>query len=334
MSYYFKNLKPEYESEEEGDDDNNLESILSRRISKVDDATNGESSEEDEMKTISFSSLKKADQIMMEEEAKESKLSKKNKMKNSKLSTIKNNDTTSTRNESEATKKKYKEESFDEDSESDSDDEGAFFEEEEDNDDEQQNNKINKKQSKGKKKGKHAPIESSSKKRLSKRGVREIPGLNIPKTQNSNLYQDIRFDKSTGESTDLSVIRRRYQFLDEYREKEISELTKRLHDRKFLNKITDYEKEEMESKLISMKSRLQSVKNKDLERKIVKEYEDEINRNNSTRYHLKDSEKRKVIQKWKFDHMKAKQREKVMERKRKKRLGKEFKQFEFHQNNK
>lgn len=45
---------------------------------------------------------------------------------------------------------------------------------------------------------------------------------------------------------------------------------------------------------------------------------------------MKKSEKRKVVQKWKFDHMKAKQREKVMERKRKKRLGKEFKQFEFH----
>jgi len=118
--------------------------------------------------------------------------------------------------------------------------------------------------------------------------------------------------------------------LDEYREKEIDELQKLLQDRKFLSKIDQGEREEMEQRLKSMKSRLQSMKNKDLEREILKEYESDMNKNNNTRYHLKKSEKRKVVQKWKFDHMKAKQREKVMERKRKKRLGKEFKQFEFH----
>lgn len=146
----------------------------------------------------------------------------------------------------------------------------------------------------------------------------------------SNLYRDIRFDKSTGKALDSSIIRKRYQFLDEYREKEIDELQKLLQDRKFLSKIDQGEREEMEQRLKSMKSRLQSMKNKDLEREILKEYESDMNKNNNTRYHLKKSEKRKVVQKWKFDHMKAKQREKVMERKRKKRLGKEFKQFEFH----
>lgn len=146
----------------------------------------------------------------------------------------------------------------------------------------------------------------------------------------SNLYRDIRFDKSTGKALDSSIIRKRYQFLDEYREKEIDELQKLLQDRKFLSKIDQGEREEMEQRLKSMKSRLQSMKNKDLEREILKEYENDMNKNNNTRYHLKKSEKRKVVQKWKFDHMKTKQREKVMERKRKKRLGKEFKQFEFH----
>ena len=88
----------------------------------------------------------------------------------------------------------------------------------------------------------------------------------------------------------------------------------------------------MEGDLKSMKSKLQSIKNQDLEKNIIKEYEDNMNEGNQTRFHLKKADKRKVIQKWKFDHMKARQREKVMERKRKKRLGKEFKQFEFHQN--
>lgn len=89
-------------------------------------------------------------------------------------------------------------------------------------------------------------------------------------------------------------------------------------------------KTEMEQQVRQMKSRLETVQVMEMEQKIVKDYEAEINKNNKNKFHLKESEKRKVIQKWKFEHMKGKQREKVMERKRKKRLGKEFKQFEFH----
>lgn len=147
---------------------------------------------------------------------------------------------------------------------------------------------------------------------------------------NENLYQDIRFDKSLGKAEDYESIRKRYQFLDEYRQKEISELSRLLNDRKFVNKISERERDEMQEKLTSMRSKLQTLKNRDLDRKILKDYETEINKGNKTKYHLKESEKRKVIQKYKFDHMKAKQREKVMDRKRKKRLGKEFKQFSFH----
>nr|CAI6830803.1 AEL_HP1_G0051680.mRNA.1.CDS.1 [Saccharomyces cerevisiae] len=81
----------------------------------------------------------------------------------------------------------------------------------------------------------------------------------------------------------------------------------------------------MEQRLKSMKSRLQSMKNKDPSVKFSRNTKNDMNKQKQyERYHLKKSEKRKVVQKWKFDHMKAKQREKVMERKRKKRLGKEF----------
>lgn len=72
------------------------------------------------------------------------------------------------------------------------------------------------------------------------------------------------------------------------------------------------------------------MKNRDLEHNIIKDYEESLNKENKNKFHLKRSEKRKLVQKWKFEHMKSKQREKVMERKRKKRLGKEFKQFEFN----
>lgn len=321
MSYYFKNLQPSYDSDEEEETNamdlgETLEKVKKRRKHRGDseDEDEGDDNSDDEMQTLSFGSLKKAETLLAKEEklARQAKKNKKVEVK----------PTRSVKESSEQKKKKiYKEESFDE-SDSGSDSEGAFFEEEDEDDRRGGNRKNNKRH-------KHAPTETSSKKRVSK--IREIPGLEVPSNRNSRLYGDIRFDKALGSiETDPSVIRRRYQFLDEYREKEIAEMETLLHDRKFLNKVSDYDKEEMESKLRSMKSRLQSIKNKELETKIVKDYEKEMNENNKSKYHLKQSEKRKVIQKWKFDHMKARQREKVMERKRKKRLGKEFKQFEFH----
>ncbi|EHN00118.1 YOR287C-like protein [Saccharomyces cerevisiae x Saccharomyces kudriavzevii VIN7] len=296
MSYYFKNLKPDLNSDVEEDEENLLGKILADRNKQ--DVEQQESSDDD-LKTLSFSSLKKAETLMDEEDLKDNKPVHKKQIATT-----------------------YKEESFDEDESEDKSEEETGFFEEDSGDENNYNQKASKKRSK------HAPTEQSSKKRASR--VRDIPGLEIPRNKRSNLYQDIRFDKSTGKAIDTSVIRKRYQFLDEYREGEIEELQKLLKDRKFLSKIDAEDREEMEQKLKSMKSRLQSMKNKDLERNILKDYENDLNKDNSTRYHLKESEKRKVVQKWKFDHMKTKQREKVMERKRKKRLGKEFKQFEFH----
>ncbi|CAI4065182.1 hypothetical protein SUVZ_08G3070 [Saccharomyces uvarum] len=299
MSYYFKNLKPDLNSDAEDDDGESLEDILAKRNNQV--AEEQESSD-DELKTLSFSSLKKAETLMDEEDLKDKKPVHRKR-----------------------TATAYKKKSFDEDDESargSEEEDVGFFEEDSENE-----SRYGHQKNSGKK-GKHAPTEQSSKKRASR--VRDIPGLEIPRNMRSNLYQDVRFDRSTGKATDTSVIRKRYQFLDEYRENEIGELQKLLKDRKFLSKIDQGDREEMEQRLKSMKSRLQSMKNKDLERNILKDYENDLNKDNNTRYHLKESEKRKVVQKWKFDHMKTKQREKVMERKRKKRLGKEFKQFEFH----
>lgn len=304
MSYYFKNIKPGLEPTLEEEDE--LENVLRNSRNNHED----DESSDDELKTLSFGSLKKANAMLSEEEEEEE--------------------------EEVIAKKSVKERTFEEESVDDDDidsnsedasgsssdsEDGGFFENE---------YKDRKSSKKTKKKNKHAPTENSSKKRVSK--IRKIPGLEVPNSRNSNLYRDIRFDKSTGLPTDTTEIRRRYQFLDEYREKEIKEMEGLLKDRKFVSKISDYEREQMQEQLKSMKSRLQTVKNKDLEHQIIKKYEQDINKDNKTKFHLKETEKRKVIQKWKFDHMKANQREKVMERKRKKRLGKEFKQFEFHKN--
>jgi len=330
MSYFFQNIKATNDFDEEDqyeEDPDELRRILQRqqRNSKISaaqkhESDNGNDSDDDDLKTLSFGAIKNADNILEKETKTERRSQDKGKPKTFREEKFEDSDSNSDQPESDGP-------------ESESDSEGGFFEEDSDNDETEDNNNNNvrnrKSGSNKNQRHKHAPTEQSSKKRVSR--IRKIDGLNDNR-HGSSIYQDIRFEKSTGAVTDESVIRRRYAFLDEYREKEISDLDAILHDRKFVDKLNDRDREGMEGDLRSMKSRLQSIKNKDLEKNIIKEYEDNMNKDNQTRFHLKKADKRKVVQKWKFDHMKAKQREKVMERKRKKRLGKEFKQFEFHQN--
>ncbi len=182
-----------------------------------------------------------------------------------------------------------------------------------------------------KKKNKHAPSESSSKRPVSR--IRDIPGL--PSRREQTLHTDIRFDAAYGKA-DLRKIRKDYAFLDDYRKQEISNMEGILRDKK--NRLNDDEREEIKLQLQSLKSRMDTLKNRDLEESILKNYKkqqmDDFKSGKVNKpYFLKRSDKRKVLQKAKFDSMKPKQREKAMERKRKKRLGKEFKQLEFRPNN-
>lgn len=192
-----------------------------------------------------------------------------------------------------------------------SSDEGDFFDE----DSEPESNK---------KKHKHAPKESSSKKPVKK--IREIPGL---ETKKSTLFTDIRFDAALGKA-DMNRIRQDYKFLDQYREDEIKEIKKILKDSKLKSKLSNNEIKELEYEQKSLKSRLDSLRNRELQDKVLKEYKSNMNKNSTNKFYLKKSDERKIIQKYKFDHMKSRDREKVMERKRKRRLGKEFKQLEFN----
>jgi ribosomal RNA-processing protein 36 len=80
-----------------------------------------------------------------------------------------------------------------------------------------------------------------------------------------------------------------------------------------------------------LKSRLDTLKNRELQQKVLDDYKKKMNSSSTGgKYYLKKSEQRKIIQKHKYDSMKSSQREKVIERKRKRRLGKEFKQLEFN----
>ncbi|CAH2353867.1 rRNA biogenesis protein Rrp36p [[Candida] railenensis] len=184
-----------------------------------------------------------------------------------------------------------------------------------------------------KKKSKHAPSESSSKAPVSK--VREIEGLGS-KYKDNSLYRDIRFDAAYGKA-DLGAIRKNYAFLDEYREQELSQMKSMLKDKKSASLLSNREREDIEYKVQSLKSRLDTMKNRDLETKILTDHKKEQLKkfkdgSQTNPYFLKKSDKRKLIQKAKFDTMRSSQREKVMERKRKRRLGKEFRELEFNQN--
>ena len=362
MSYYFGNIRPGYDSSEADDDDNeSFDEAELRRVLKrtnelkrkragnregetkkaktkrgsddesdnVDADSTGSEDTDDELRTLSFGSLKKAESLLRHDEAVNRR--EKKGIRTSDDDGDDNNDDDDDSVSEPTPRSKLQNTSLSPseppDTSSSEDSDTGFFEEEDE--EEARTRSGNKSNQNRKRKHKHAPTEHSSKKRVST--LREIDGLKPSnKLENSGLYKDIRFDRSTGKAEDMAVIRRRYKFLDEYREREIAELEKMLSDKKFTSKLDEDELREMQTRLTSMKSRLQTIKNRDLESKIVKEYEDKINAGNKTRFHLKKSERRKVVQKWKFDHMGAKQREKVMDRKRKRRLGKEFRQFEFH----
>lgn len=218
--------------------------------------------------------------------------------------------------------------SDDSDGDSDgSEEEGDFFETSDDNDQGYNKGKSsgrNPRKQVQKKKSKHAPSESSSKRPVSK--VRDIGGL-----ESKSMYRDIRFDPAYGKAN-LDEVRKNYSFLDDYRQQEVQEMEQVL---KKDRNLSHFNKQKLEFKVQSLKSRLDTLNNRDLENKILSEHKKEQlakfkSGSQANPYFLKKSDKRKLIQKAKFDNMKTSQREKVMERKRKRRLGKEFKELEFN----
>ena len=277
-----------------------------------------EQSSDDELETLSFGALKSAQaELEKEEKQKKNKKKAKSKEQNSKRESV-HMSRDARRQPTKSSNREYDSESDEFENDGFSDMSDGMFDEEEDDDDSSNVGNNNKKKSK------HAPTETSSKRKVSK--IRQIPGLENRKNETS-LYRDIRFDAAFGKA-DLNRVRKDYKFLDDYRQQEVSEITKMLKDPKMRNKLSQREIEDLEYQSKSLRSRLDTLKNRDLEQEVVKKYKEE--RGIKGNFFLKKSDKRKIVQKHKFDNMKASQREKVVERKRKRRLGKEFKQLEFN----
>ncbi|KAK6456085.1 uncharacterized protein RJT20DRAFT_41624 [Scheffersomyces xylosifermentans] len=301
-----KTLRPSYEDDADdfSDDD------ISYSLNKSRDDNNAKSDEDDDdgLSSISFGALNSAQNKILAKSSRNGKGAKKSKSQK---------------------RHELSEERSEDDSESDSDSD-VPPKESSSSRNSKPNPKGGNRNRELKKKNKHAPSESSSKRPVSR--IREIPGLKS--SRESTLYTDIRFDPAYGRA-DLQKTRRDYAFLDEYRQSEIKNMESVLKDKKSSQMLSERDREDIQMQLQSLKSRLDTMKNRDLETKILADHKRNQMKSfkegtQSNPYFLKKSEKRKLIQKAKFDTMKASQREKVMERKRKKRLGKEFRQLEFN----
>lgn len=177
-------------------------------------------------------------------------------------------------------------------------------------------------------KNKHAPSETSCSEPGYKK--RDIEGLDTSKYKPSK-FGDIRYDPSFGKTNEAEV-RKNYAFLDGYREKEVDNLKKIIKDPKSKKILLGWEIEELELQAKSLRSKMDSLKNKEVSskvrRKVKNQYWDEIKSGNQGHY-MKRSDQKKLIQVEKFKSMKKGQVDKVIERKRKKRLAKEYKLVDF-----
>lgn len=179
---------------------------------------------------------------------------------------------------------------------------------------------------------KHAPMEMSSKRPVSRR--REV--VTVKKLQ----VRDPRFDplvtarSSAGAGNGKHGVdpaedraRRAYAFLDEYRDDEMRQLKAAIRKTK-----NPADKEKLQRALMSMESRKRAREQKDRERAVVDEHrrrEKELVKEGkkANPFYLKKSEQRKKLLVDQFAGMSQKQREKAIERKRKKIAGKEKKEL-------
>lgn len=190
---------------------------------------------------------------------------------------------------------------------------------------------------------KHAPAESSTRKRVSV--VRDIPGLEpVRRAGAVGDADDVRFDTALG-AADLSQARKNYAFLDEYRRDEVAALKEVLReaeaaeranqraesgggddDRVTLPTLSEYKKRDLKRKIQSLEGQLRTMKARDFETGVVARYKHEVKSGaREGPLHLKRSDKRKLVLAEKYKVMKRKDVDKAVERKRKRNTARERK---------
>lgn len=161
---------------------------------------------------------------------------------------------------------------------------------------------------------KHAPAELSSKKAVSRK--REV----VP-TQKPN-HRDPRFEPINA-AVDERKIKQNYSFLDAYRDSEVLEL------KLAIRKTKDSEgKEKLKRALLSLESRKKAQQIKEQQQEVLRRHrkvEKEKIEQGKRPFYLKKADQTKMALIERFEGMKGKQVDKVIERRRKKKAAKEKK---------
>ena len=161
---------------------------------------------------------------------------------------------------------------------------------------------------------KHAPTELSSKKAVSrKRSIVAAPII---------AHRDPRFEALSG-TLDSTKLEKNYSFLNDYRTSEISALKSSVRTTK-----DDAAKEALKRQLLSMESREKARAAKEVQQEVLREHrrrEKEAVEKGKKPFYLKKGEQKKLVLVKKFEEMEEKKVERVIERRNKKKAGKERK---------
>lgn len=174
-----------------------------------------------------------------------------------------------------------------------------------------------------KRSSKHAPQEQTSKKPVSRR--REI----IPTETKRAPARDPRFDPAIGgpsTAQDEARARKAYAFLDKYRDDELAELKVQVKKTK-----DPAQKEELKRQVMRMESRRKAEKKKQEQEELLREHrakEKELVAQGKQPFYLKKAEQKKQLLTKRFEGMSKGQRDKTIERKRKKVAGREKKELD------
>ncbi len=163
---------------------------------------------------------------------------------------------------------------------------------------------------------KHAPAEISSKKAVSRK--REV----VPVIKRE--YRDPRFEPLSG-PLDESRLQKAFSFLDDYREDEMKELKIAIKKAK-----DEGEKERLKRVLLSMESRKKTQERKRKEAEILDRHrkeEKQLVKQGKKPFYLKKAEQQKRLLVDRYNELKGKQLDHVIERRRKKVEGKEKKKL-------
>jgi ribosomal RNA-processing protein 36 len=136
--------------------------------------------------------------------------------------------------------------------------------------------------------------------------------------------RDPRFEPLSG-PLDETKLQKAYSFLDDYREDEMKELKNAIKKTK-----DEAEKEKLKRALLSMESRKKVQERKRKEADILDRHrkeEKELVKQGKKPFYLKKTEQRKRLLVDRFDELKGRQLDRVLERRRKKVEGKEKKKL-------